>query len=156
MARRGRYGPPDGARPRSLLWSLQRLGDATTTCGRCSRGYSTLGVVLADAEFDSEHNHRHVHEQLVAATSVIPAKRGKATWRVEGYRAKMRAAFPRQLYTRRALVESVFSAVKRKLSARAPGCSLEMQRTQALLLGLAYNLYRLSPAQLKAYRASLI
>ena len=62
--------------------------------------------------------------------------------RVEGYRAKMRAAFPRQLYTRRALVESVFSAVKRKLSARAPGRSLEMQRMQALVLGLAYNLYR--------------
>jgi hypothetical protein len=103
---------------------------------------SPLGVVLTDAEFDSEHNHRHVREQL-AATSVIPAKRGKATWQVGGYRAKMRAAFPRRLYRRRALVESVFSAVKRKLSARAPGRSLETQRVQALLLGLAYNLYRL-------------
>lgn len=103
-----------------------------------------LGVVLADAEFDSEHNHRHVHERLAAA-SVIPAKRGKATWHVQGYRAKMRVAFPRQLYRRRALVESVFSAVKRKLSARAPGRSLQMQRRQALLLGLAYNLYRLRP-----------
>lgn len=103
-----------------------------------------LGVVLADAEFDSEHNHRHVREQLAAA-SVIPAKRGKVTWQVQGYRAKMRAAFPRRLYRRRALVESVFSAVKRKLSARAPGRTLEMQRMQALLLGLAYNLYRLRP-----------
>jgi hypothetical protein len=37
-----------------------------------------LGVVLADAEFDSEQNHRHVHERL-GAVSVIPAKRGKAT-----------------------------------------------------------------------------
>jgi hypothetical protein len=103
-----------------------------------------LGLVLADAEFDSEQNHRHVRERLAAA-SVIPAKRGKASWRVQGYRAKMRAAFPRQLYRRRALVESVFSAVKRKLSARAPGRSLETQRLQALLLGLAYNLYRLRP-----------
>jgi hypothetical protein len=101
-----------------------------------------LGGVLADAEFDSEHNHRHVHDQLAAA-SVIPAKRGKATWQVQGHRAKMRAAFPRQLYRKRALVESVFSAVKRKLSARAPGRSLQMQRMQALVLGLAYNLYRL-------------
>ncbi|MDQ3929468.1 MAG: transposase [Chloroflexota bacterium] len=155
MARRGRYGPPDGARPRSLLWSLFNGSAMLRPLVDAAHEVTPLGVVLADAEFDSEHNHRHVHEQL-AATSVIPAKRGKATWRVEGYRAKMRAAFPRQLYTRRALVESVFSAVKRKLSARAPGRSLEMQRTQALLLGLAYNLYRLSPAQLKAYRASLI
>jgi hypothetical protein len=103
---------------------------------------TALGVVLADAEFDSEHNHRHVRERL-AAVSVIPAKRGKTTWQVQGYRAQMRAAFPRRLYRQRALVESVFSAVKRKLSARAPGRSLETQRLQALLLGLAYNLYRL-------------
>ncbi len=77
---------------------------------------------------------------------MIPARRGKATWHVQGYRAKMRATWvPRQLYRRRAPVESVFSAVKGKLSARAPGRSLEMQRMQALLLGLAYNLYRLRP-----------
>jgi hypothetical protein len=31
--------------------------------------------------------------------------------------------------------ESIFSAVKLKLSTRAPGKSLEMQRIQALLLG---------------------
>jgi hypothetical protein len=78
---------------------------------------------------------------------VIPAKRGKATWRVQGHRAEMRVAFPRQLYRRRTLVESVFSAVKRKLSARAPGRSLQTQRVQALLLGLAYNMYRLRPCR---------
>ena len=103
-----------------------------------------LGVVVADAEFDSEQNHRHVRERL-ESSSVIPAKRGKPTWQVQGYRAKMRAAFPSHLYRQRALVESVFSAVKRKLSARAPGRSLETQRVQALLLGSAYNLYRLRP-----------
>ena len=64
---------------------------------------------------------------------MIPAKRGKATWQLQGYRAQMRVAFPSQLYRRRALVESVFSAVKRKLSARASGRSLETQRIQALL-----------------------
>ncbi len=76
-------------------------------------------MVLADAEFDSEHNHRHVRERL-GAVSVIPAKRGKAAWRVRGYRARMRMAFPSLLYRRRALVESVFSAVKRKLCRREP------------------------------------
>jgi hypothetical protein len=33
--------------------------------------------------------------------------------------------------------------VKRKLSARAPGRSLQTQMRQALLLGLSFNLYRL-------------
>ena len=55
----------------------------------------------------------------------------------------MRRAFPRRLYARRALVETVFSTVKRKLSTRAPGRNLFRQLRQALLLGLAYNLYRL-------------
>src|SRR2546428_2066504 len=101
-----------------------------------------IGLVLADAEFDSERNHTYIRQRL-GAQSVIPAKRGKKTWRVRGVRAEMRRAFPRKLYRRRALIETVFSSVKRKLSARAPGRSLRMQMRQALLLGLSFNLYRL-------------
>ncbi len=101
-----------------------------------------IGLVLADAEFDSERNHTYVRQTL-RARSIIPAKRGKKSWRIHGVRAEMRRAFPRRQYARRSLVETVFSAVKRKLSARAPGRSLFMQLRQAFLLGLAYNLYRL-------------
>jgi hypothetical protein len=79
----------------------------------------------------------------LGAQSVIPAKRGKKTWRVRGVRAEIRRAFPQRLYRRRALIETLFSSVKRKLSARAPGRSLGMQMRQALLLGLSFNLYRL-------------
>ena len=101
-----------------------------------------IGLVLADAEFDSERNHTYIRMQL-GAHRVIPAKRGKKTWRVRGVRAEMRRAFPSRLYRRRARMETVFSSVKRKLSARAPGRSLSMQVRQALLLGLSFNLYRL-------------
>ena len=101
-----------------------------------------IGLVLAHAEFDSERNHPYIRKKL-GAQSVIPAKRGKKTWRVHGGRAEMRRAFPSRLYRRRALIESVFSSVKRKLSARAPGRSLRTQMRQALLLGLSFNLYRL-------------
>ena len=101
-----------------------------------------IGSGLADAEFDSERNHTYIRREL-GAQSVIPAQRGKKTWRVHGVRAEMRRAFPQRLYRRRALVESVFSAVQRKLSARAPGRTLPMQMRQALLLGLAFNIYRL-------------
>ena len=101
-----------------------------------------IGLVLADAEFDSERNHTYIRQQL-GAQRVIPAKRGKKTWRVHGVRAEMRRKFPGPLYRRRALVESVFSSVKRKLSARAPGRALCLQIRQALLLGLAFNIYRL-------------
>jgi Transposase DDE domain len=101
-----------------------------------------IGLVLADAEFDSERNHTYIRQRL-GAQSVIPAKRGKKTWRVHGVRAEMRRAFPQRIYRRRALIESLFSSVKRKLSARAPGRSLPMQMRQALLLGLSFNMYRL-------------
>jgi hypothetical protein len=109
---------------------------------RAASEQTRIGMVLADAEFDSERNHTYIRHQL-RAQSVIPAKRGKKTWRIHGVRAEMRRAFPRRLYRRRALIESVFSSVKRKLSARAPGRTLRMQGRQALLLGLSFNLYRL-------------
>jgi hypothetical protein len=101
-----------------------------------------IGLVLADAEFDSERNHTYIRREL-GAQRVIPARRGKKTWRLHGVRAQMRRAFPRRLYRRRALIKSLFSSVKRKLSARAPGSSLCTQMRQALLLGLSFNLYRL-------------
>jgi DDE family transposase/transposase-like protein DUF772 len=129
LAQKAHAGPTnDGA-------NLRPLVDA-------AHSVSAIGLVLADAEFDSELNHTHIRQQL-GARSVIPAKRGKKTWRIHGVRAEMRDHFPRHLYRRRALVESVFSAAKRKLSCRAPGRCLLTHRRQALLLGLTYNLYRL-------------
>ncbi len=41
--------------------------------------------------------------------------------------------------------EHVSGSEAQALSARAPGRSLQMQRIQALVLGLAYNLYHLRP-----------
>jgi hypothetical protein len=101
-----------------------------------------IGCVLADAEFDSERNHKFCREQL-KANSIIPAKRGKKSWKIHGVRAEMRHRFPKKEYGRRSMVETVFSTAKRKLSCRAPGRSIAMQVRQALLLGLAYNFYRL-------------
>jgi hypothetical protein len=57
------------------------------------------------------------------AHSVIPAKRGGADWRIQGVRAQMRQEFPEHLYRRRALIESIISAVKRKLSESTYGIS---------------------------------
>jgi hypothetical protein len=108
---------------------------------RAASKQTRIGLVLADAEFDSERNHTFIRKEL-HARSVIPAKRGKKSWHIHGVRAEMRRAFPRRVYRKRALAETLFSSAKRKLSARAPGRSLEMQMRQALLLGLAYNIYR--------------
>jgi len=103
--------------------------------------HTPIGCVLADAEFDSERNHTFCREQL-QAQSIIPAKR-RSSCRASGVRLQMREHFPTEQYRKRSLIESVFSAVKRKLSCRAPGRTLHTQSRQALLLGLAFNLYRL-------------
>jgi len=98
------------------------------------------GVVLADAAFASEAHHQHLRQRL-GAKSLLPARpRGVphgAIWNPT-FRA-----FRKKPYRQRAQIASIFSAVKRQLSSRAPGRSLATQIRQALLLGLAYNLYRL-------------
>lgn len=127
LAQRARQGPGCDAR------ALPGLLDVA------ARG-APIGMVLADAEFDSEANHTHIRQHL-GAKSVIPARRrGVPNGTI---RNQMFRAFPKKPYRQRAKIESIFSAVKRKLSSRAPGRSLPTQIRQALLLGLAYNLYRL-------------
>jgi hypothetical protein len=127
LAQRARQGPGCDAR------ALPRLLDVA------ARG-APIGVVLADAEFDSEANHQHIR-QCLGAKSIIPARRrGIPNGAI---RYQMFRAFPKKPYRQRSKIESVFSAVKRKLSSRAPGRSLTTQVRQALLLGLAYNIYRL-------------
>jgi Transposase DDE domain/Transposase domain (DUF772) len=132
---------------RILLAQTTRRGP-TNDCANlrplvsATHGQAPIGLVLADVEFDSERNHQHIR-QLLHAHSVIPAKRGGAAWKIHGVRAQMRQEFPAALYRRRALIETFISVVKRKLSARAPGRSLVTQCLLALLLGIAYNFYRL-------------
>lgn len=102
-----------------------------------------FGIVLADAEFDSEKNHTHA--RALGARAIIPAKTGKKDWKARGARLEMRRQFPVEQYRKRALVECVFSIIKRKLSLKAPGRSLRTQVLQALLLSIAYNIYRIRP-----------
>jgi len=99
-----------------------------------------IRLVLADAEFDSEPNHQHIRQRL-GAQSIIPAKRrGVPNGEI---RNLMFRRFPAKPYRQRVKIETTFSTIKRKLSSRAPGRSLAIQIRQALLLGLAFNLYRL-------------
>jgi hypothetical protein len=105
-------------------------------------GLGPVELVLADAEFDSELNHTFIRSEL-GALSVIPAKRVKPGHGAHGVRARMRYRFPAHIYSARSLVETVFSVVKRKLSAKTPGRSERVRRLWALVLGVAYDIYRI-------------
>ena len=109
-----------------------------------ARAMGRVSLVLADAEFDSRQNHEYIRN-VAGAMSVIPAKRSKVMGRATGIRAEMQRNFPAELYSSRGLVETVFSMVKRKLSSRAAGHSPETLQLQTLLLGVAFNIYRLRP-----------
>jgi hypothetical protein len=111
----------------------------------------SIGLVLADAEFDSERDHQYIRTVL-QARSIIQAKRGRADWRIQGVRAEMRQCFPRHESSQPSVIESVISAIKRKVSARSPGRPLQTQCLQALLLGVAYDIYRLLVCLLAALR----
>ena len=58
-----------------------------------------IGLVLAEAQFDSERNHTYIRQRL-GAQSAIAAKGGKKTWLVHGVRAEMRRVFPQRIYRR--------------------------------------------------------
>lgn len=49
-------------------------------------------LVLADAEFESERNHRHLRE-VHNLKSIVPAKRCKKTWYLKGIRSQIRTIF---------------------------------------------------------------
>jgi hypothetical protein len=108
--------------------------------GRAAR-LRQIGVVVADAGFDSHKNHRFIREQI-GANSVIKAGRGRPGHSAHGVRQEMKEALP-ETYSQRAHVEGVFSVIKRKLSRTAPGRTHLTRALQALLLGVAFNVYRL-------------
>jgi hypothetical protein len=125
LAQTARHGPADdGATLRPLIDGAHRR--------------VPIALVLADAELDRERIQQHIRTVL-PPQRIIPAKRGGAGRCIQGVRAQMRQDFPASLYRRRALIDSVISSVKRKLSARTPGRTLRTHCLQALLPGIAYN-----------------
>jgi hypothetical protein len=104
----------------------------TKTAGRSSSSHPSQNPETQPTFF---------REQL-QARSIIPAKR-RSTCRASGMRLQMHENFPSEQYKYRSLIESVFSAVKRKPSCRAPGRTLHTQSRQALLFDVAFNLDRL-------------
>lgn len=107
-----------------------------------------LGWVVADREFDAEALHAFVATAL-HARAAIPAIRARyaADQAPLGprtpYRARLAAAGLPAVYRRRALVETLFSAVKRTQGGTAPGRRLDAQIKQAHLVGISYDLARL-------------
>ena len=119
-------------------------------------------VLLADAGYDSEANHRHCREHL-RMESLIPAKKRRSISVIAAtpYRSLMVQALgspgdprKRRLYGQRWKSETLVSVVKRKWGEALSARRETMQRTQALPRGLVYNLYRLTRLGVGAFNTA--
>jgi hypothetical protein len=109
---------------------------------RQSRRRLRFDVVMGDAAYDAEHNHRLCREELGVRRTIIPVnpRRTGRRWPPTKYRREMRRSFPRRRYGRRWHAESIFSALKRTLDSALRARSDESQARECLWRVLAYDL----------------
>jgi hypothetical protein len=101
----------------------------------------TLDRVLADAGYDSEHNHRYARQELGIRSTVIALnKRGRRKWTKSKYRRQLYRRFPKLKYRQRAQVESLISRFKRRLTSTLRGRSPTTQQAEVQLRVLTHNL----------------
>ena len=103
-------------------------------------------ILLGDAGYDAEHNHRLCRD-LGIGESVIalnPRNMGRR-WPLTPHRRAMKRGFPRALYRQRWHAESVFSRHKRRLGSALTARGARAQRREILLRVLTHNLMVLRP-----------
>lgn len=105
-------------------------------------GNVVIERTVADAGFDSAHNHRLLREEH-GIQSVIPAQLGRPAkdGKLPGdrHRRLMRTRFNAKAYRRRAQVETVMSMLKRNLGACLRGRTHHSRRRDMLLMALTHN-----------------
>lgn len=102
----------------------------------------TIGALVADAGYDAERVHVFCRETLgIPATAIRlnPKTCGRRGPRGR-YRRRMYRRFPCGLYRRRQQVESVFSRLKRRLSAALTARTAATQAEELVLRVLTHNL----------------
>jgi Transposase DDE domain len=104
--------------------------------------------VVADAGFDSAHNHRLLREEH-GILSVIPPDHGRPSTHgrlpTDRYRRLMKRRFNRKAYRKRPQVETVMSMLKRNLGQSLRGRTHHSRRRDMLLMALTHNIAILLP-----------
>ena len=102
-----------------------------------------LSAFLADKGFDSEKNHERAEKY--GAKFIAPLrKKTKQYHRVKGVnRKKLFKVFPSELYHQRVIIESIFSAIKRRFGHVIYAKRFHMQKNELLFRIIAYNSERI-------------
>ena len=96
--------------------------------------------ILADKGYDAEWLHRYCDHLGIKA--VIPMRNygNKTIYRGKSLRRKCRKQFNKRVYNRREMVESVFSAFKRKFGASVSSLSDHTRRAEIYCRAIAHNI----------------
>lgn len=111
--------------------------------------------LVADAGYDSQHNHRLLREQY-HVESIIPALHGRpsAALPTNKWRYLMVTAFDEEAYNQRWQVETVFSMIKQHQGAALTARMYHTRRREMALMAITHNITIVLPAEL-FYRAFL-
>lgn len=99
-----------------------------------------INTVVADAGYDAEASHVFARETL-GIRSIIPARIGRPTARppTGRWRRHMRQRFNRTAYGQRWQIETVFSMIKRRMTACLAGRSYWSRCREMMLLAITHN-----------------
>ncbi len=105
-----------------------------------------ITAFLADKAYDSEKNHVRAEEH--GTRFIAPLRRGNKGvtefHRLHGrHRKQLRRYFPSELYHQRVIVESTFSAVKRRFGCVLLAKKFSSQKNELLFRFIAYNTEKL-------------
>lgn len=105
-----------------------------------ARNVAPIGMLVADAGYDSESNHRYCREVLGIRT-LIPPRHGRPTTKpAQGrYRRLMQTRFNPQKYGQRWQVETVMSMIKRRQGDATSGRSHHSRRRDMMLMVITHN-----------------
>jgi len=99
----------------------------------------SIKAYLADKAYDSERNHAICASH--GARLIAPLRNKVSVHRTKGvHRKQLRRHFPEEIYRKRVLIESGFSALKRKFGDVIYAKKFVSQRNELLCKILAYNL----------------
>ena len=102
-----------------------------------------ITAFLADKGFDSEKNHEIAQKHRTIL--IAPLRRDKLpVHRTKGiHRKRLRRKFPYEIYHQRVIIESIFSAVKRRFGHQVYSRKFITQKNELLFRFIAYNAERL-------------
>ena len=97
--------------------------------------------LLADKGYDANWLHKFCHDKSI--TSIIPARDYgvKKIPRAMAHRNKGKRDFSNRTYHRREMIESVFSAIKRKFGASVSSVKFSAQRAEMYCRAIIHNIF---------------